>query len=149
MLAGHAEDDPDSREVLADLREAARTDEDVVVLELPADAHIQINALQRVATIALQKSTQERFDLGVAEAMWKGKPVIGGPTAGIAQQIIPHVNGYIVHSVEGTAFRIRQLLNNREQIPRMGAAGREHVRRTFLITRQLLDYLALMVHLTA
>ena len=41
------------------------------------------------------------------------------------------------------------LLNNREQIPRMGAAGREHVRRTFLITRQLLDYLALMVHLTA
>ena len=149
VLAGHAEDDPDSREVLADLREAARTDEDVVVLELPADAHLQINALQRVATIALQKSTQERFDLGVAEAMWKGKPVIGGPTAGIAQQIIPHVNGYIVHSVEGTAFRIRQLLNNREQIPRMGAAGREHVRRTFLITRQLLDYLALMVHLTA
>jgi trehalose synthase len=147
VLAGAAEDDPDSREVVADLREAARGDADITVLELPADAHIQINALQRAATIVLQKSVQEGFELGAAEAMWKGKPVIGGTTSGLAQQILHDVTGYLVRSVEGAAFRIRHLLNNHEQIPRMGAAGREHARRAFLVTRHLLDYLALMVHL--
>ncbi|OGL05729.1 MAG: hypothetical protein A3H48_05845 [Candidatus Rokubacteria bacterium RIFCSPLOWO2_02_FULL_71_18] len=147
VLAGTAEGDHESREILANLREAAQQDPDIVVLELPADAYVQINALQRAAAIVLQKSVQEGFDLGPAEAMWKGKPVIGGATAGNAQQILHDVTGYIVRSVEGAAFRIRHLLNNREQIPRMGAAGREHARRAFLLTRHLLDYLALMVHL--
>ena len=58
------------------------------------------------------------------------------------------MTGYTVHSVEGAAFRIRHLLNNPELIPRMGAAGREHVRRSFLLTRELADELALGVHLT-
>jgi trehalose synthase len=79
--------------------------------------------------------------------MWKGKPVVGGATGGLAQQIISSVTGYTVHSIEGAAFRIRHLLNNPELIPRMGAAGREHVRRSFLITRQLVDELALAIHL--
>jgi len=87
------------------------------------------------------------FELGPAEAMWKGKPVIGGYAGGLAQQIIPDVTGYMVHSVDGAAFRIRHLLNNPELIPRMGAAGREHVRRSLLITRHLMDFLALMIHL--
>ena len=147
VLAGTAEDDSESLEILANLREAAQQDRDITVLELPVGAHVQINALQRAATIVLQKSVHEGFDLGPAEAMWKGRPVIGGATAGITQQILHDVTGYIVRSVEGAAFRVRHLLNNREQIPRMGAAGREHARRAFLITRHLLDYLALMVHL--
>ena len=58
------------------------------------------------------------------------------------------MTGYTVYSVEGAAFRIRHLLNNPELIPRMGAAGREHVRRSFLITRELVDDLALVIHLT-
>ena len=147
VLAGAAGEDGESLEILASLRDAAEHDRDIVVLELPVDAHVQLNALQRAATIVLQKSVQEGFDLGPAEAMWKGKPVIGGATGGIAQQILHDVTGYLVRSVEGAAFRIRHLLNNRELIPRMGAAGREHARRAFLITRHLLDDLALMAHL--
>lgn len=147
VLAGTASDEAEALEIRAQLLEAAREDPDVVVLELPADAHRQINALQRAATIVLQKSVRAGFDLGPAEAMWKGKPVIGGYAGGLAQQIIPDVTGYTVHSVEGAAFRIRHLLNNPELIPRMGAAGREHVRRAFLVTRHLVDYLALMIHL--
>jgi trehalose synthase len=88
------------------------------------------------------------FDLGPAEAMWKGKPVVGGYGGGLAQQIITGVTGYTVHSVEGAAFRMRHLLNNPEVIARLGAAGREHVRRSFLITRELVDDLALVIHLT-
>ena len=148
VLAGSAGDDRESLDVLADLREAMRQDGDIIVLELPPDAHLQINALQRAATIVLQKSVREGFGLGVAEAMWKGKPVIAGYAGGLPQQIVYDVTGYTVHSIEGAAFRIRHLLNNPELIARMGAAGREHVRRTFLTTRHLTEYLALLIHLT-
>jgi trehalose synthase len=148
VLAGTAGDDRESLEVLGELREVAHHDPDVVVLELPPEAHPQINALQRAATIVLQKSVREGFGLGAAEAMWKGKPIVAGYAGGLPQQVINDVTGYTVHSVEGAAFRIRHLLNNPELIARMGAAGREHVRRTFLVTRQLTDQLALLIHLT-
>ncbi len=147
VLAGTAGDDGESRETLADVREAARHDADIVVIELPPEAHVQINALQRAATIVVQKSVREGFGLSAAEAMWKAKPVVGGGGAGFVQQIIPDVTGYRVHSAEGAAFRIRHLLNNPELIARFGTAGREHVRRGFLITRHLTDYLALLIHL--
>jgi trehalose synthase len=148
VVAGTAGDERENLEVQADLREAAQHDPDIAVLELPPDAHLQINALQRAATIVVHKSVREGFGIGVAEAMWKAKPVIGGMTGGLGQQVIPDVTGYLVHSVEGAAFRIRHLLNNPEMIARMGAAGREHVRRSFLLTRHLTDYLALLIHLT-
>jgi trehalose synthase len=148
VLAGTGDDDRASRETLAELREAASHDPDIVVLELPPDAQVQINALQRAATIVLQKSVREAFGLGAAEAMWKGKPVVGGFAGGLTQQIIYDVTGYTVHSVEGAAFRLRHLLNNPELIARMGAAGREHVRRSFLVTRHLTDYMAMLIHLT-
>jgi trehalose synthase len=148
VLAGTGDTERESVETLAELREAARTDADIVILELPPDAHLQINALQRAATIVVQKSVHEGFGLGAAEAMWKGKPVVGGFAGGLPQQIVYDVTGYTVHSVEGAAFRIRHLLNNPELIARMGAAGREHVRRSFLITRHLTDYMALLIHLT-
>jgi trehalose synthase len=148
VLAGTADGEPERLELLSHLQEVAHEDPDVVVLELPPEAHRQVNALQRAATIVLQKSVRAEFALGAAEAMWKGKPVVGGYAGGLAQQIITNVTGYTVHSVEGAAFRIRHLLNNPELIPRMGAAGREHIRRSFLITRELVDELALGVHLT-
>jgi len=148
VLAGTADGEPERLELLSHLLEVAQEDRDVVVLELPPEAHRQVNALQRAATIVLQKSVRAGFELGPAEAMWKGKPVVGGHAGGLAQQILTNVTGYTVHSVEGAAFRIRHLLNNPELIPRMGAAGREHVRRSLLITRELVDELALGVHLT-
>jgi trehalose synthase len=147
VLAGPRATDPESAGVLAEARRAADHDGDIYVRELPPDAHLQINALQRAATIVLQKSVRDDFSLNVAEAMWKGKPVVGGATGGLTAQIIYDVTGYTVGSVEGAAFRVCHLLNNRELIARMGAAGREHVRRSFLVTRHLTDYLALLAHL--
>ncbi len=118
------------------------------MLNLPADAHLEINALQRAAAIVIQKSIREGFGLTVAEAMWKGKPVVGGATGGINVQIVYGGTGYTVSSVEGTAYWIRYLLSHPEVARRMGEAGREHVRQNFLITRQLRDYLSILVHLT-
>ena len=148
VVAGTAGEDRESFDILAELRRAAENDPDIFVRELPPDAHLQINALQRAATIVLQKSVHEGFGLGAAEAMWKGKPIVGGFAGGLPHQIVYDVTGYTVHSVEGAAFRVRHLLNNPEIAARMGAAGRELVRRQFLVTRHLMDYLALLIHLT-
>jgi trehalose synthase len=148
LAGGGAADDPEGARVLEDVREAAGRDPDVFLLDLPSNAHLQINALQRAATIVIQKSTREGFGLTVAEAMWKGKPVIGGATGGITAQIVYGVTGYTVSSVEGCAYRIRYLLSNPQLMRRMGEAGREHVRQNFLITRHLRDYLSLLAHLT-
>ncbi len=144
LAGGGAADDPEGKAVLAEVQAAAGEDPDIHVLELPPDAHLAINALQRAATIVLQKSTKEGFGLTVAEAMWKGKPVIGGAAGGITVQIIYDVTGYTVNSVEGAAFRIRHLLNNPDVREKMGQDAKEYVRQNFLITRHLRDYLTLM-----
>ncbi len=135
-------------DVLADVREAAGQDPDIAVIVLPPDPQTELNALERAATIAIQKPLKADFTIEVATAMWKGKPVIGTIAGGIPFQMVVNVTGYTVETVEGAAFRIRQLLSNPELIGRMGAAGREHVRRNFLVTRHLSDYLALLAHLT-
>jgi trehalose synthase len=147
LAGGGATDDPEGEAVLAEVRQAAQDDPDIRILLLPPDANLEINALQRVATIVLQKSLREGFGLTVAEAMWKGKPVIGGFTGGITVQLVYGVTGFTVNSVEGTAFRIHHLLDNPEVMAKMGQDAREFVRRNFLITRHLGDYLALMSYM--
>ncbi len=149
VLAGWgAADNPEGRAVLDEVREMAAGDADVHVLVLPPDAALEINALQRAAAIVVHCPLYEDFGLTVAEAMWKGKPVIGSFAGGIPAQVIPEVTGYIVTSTEGAAFRMRQLLENPELMARLGGAGREYVRRSFLITRHLGDYLAVLANVT-
>ncbi|MGH7821517.1 MAG: glycosyltransferase, partial [Candidatus Binatia bacterium] len=138
---------PEGEQVLAEMEEAAAGDADIHIRPLPRSADLEINALQRAASIVIQKSTREGFGLMVAEAMWKGKPVIGGFAGGITAQLIYEVTGYTVNSVEGCAFRIRHLLNNPDLAAKMGEDAREFARRHFLITRHLGDYLALMTAL--
>ncbi len=144
LAGGGATDDPEGEIVLEEVRQAAQDDPDIQVLLLPPDAYLEINALQRAAAIVLQKSLREGFGLTVAEAMWKGKPVIGGFTGGITVQLVYGVTGFTVNSVEGAAFRIHHLLDNPEVMTKMGQDAREFVRRNFLITRHLGDYLALL-----
>jgi trehalose synthase len=143
VLAGSpATDDPESDAVLDEVREYASEDPDVFILLLPPFSDRDINALQRKATVVLQKSLKEGFGLTVAEAMWKEKPVLGGAVGGIPSQIVHGTTGFLAHSVEGAAFRIRQFLNNPAMARRIGQAGKEYVRNNFLITRQIRDYLA-------
>ncbi len=147
LAGGGATDDPEGEQVLCAVQEAAAQDKDIYIINLPPDAHTEINALQRAATVILQKSTKEGFGLTVAEGMWKGKPVIGGAVGGITAQIIYGETGFIVSSIEGCAYRIRYLLNNTEESALMGEKAKEFTRRNFLIIRHLCDYCALMVSL--
>jgi trehalose synthase len=145
VLAGSGvSDNPEGGAVLAQVHEAAAKDPDIHAVVLPPDAAREINALQRAAAVVIHKPLQEDFGLSVAEAMWKGKPVVGSYAGGIPVQVIPEVTGYTVNSVEGAAFRIRQLLDSPDVMARFGGAAREYVRRNFLITRHLGDYLALL-----
>jgi len=148
LAGGGASDNPEGTAVLAEVRQAAAGDADVHLLVLPPDAAREINVLQRAAAIVLHIPLHEDFGLNVAEAMWKGKPVIGSFAGGIPLQVIFEVTGYTVNSVEGAAFRIRQLLDSPDLMARFGGAAREYVRRNFLITRHLGDYLALLASLT-
>lgn len=148
VLAGSgATDDPEGQEVLDEVMEAAADDPDIRVLLLPADSHLQINALQRLADIIIQKSTKEGFGLTVTEGLWKGKPVIGGDVGGIRLQVVSHYTGYLVNSPEGAAHRIRYLLHHRSKMRQMGNTAREYVKDNFLLTRNLREYLTLFLYL--
>jgi trehalose synthase len=143
VLAGSAAtDDPEGRRVLNEVKDYAGNDPDIHILLLPVSAAKKINALQRAATVVLQKSLKEGFGLTVAEAMWKEKPVVGGAVGGIPYQITHGITGFLVYSVDGAAFRIRQLLNNPGMRKRIGEKAREYIRKNFLITRQIRDYLS-------
>jgi trehalose synthase len=144
LAGGGAADNPEGSAVLAEVREAVSRDPDLHALVLPADAALEINALHRAAAVILHKPLHEDFGLGAAEAMWKGKPVVGSFAGGLPTLVLSEVTGFTVNSVEGAAFRIRQLLHSPDLIARLGGAAREHVRRSFLITRHLGDYLALL-----
>ncbi|MCL7486546.1 MAG: glycosyltransferase [Desulfobulbaceae bacterium] len=147
LAGGTATDDPEGEVVLQEVRDAAAGDPDIHILLLPPDAHKTINALQRAADIVLQKSIKEGFGLTVTEAMWKGKPVIGGDTGGIQLQVINFNTGFRVNTPEGAALRIRYLLHQPAKMREMGNKAREFVRDNFLLTRHLREYLTLILSL--
>jgi len=147
LAGGGATDDPEGVAVLEEVQAAAKDDPDIFVLPLPGDAHRTINALQRASTIIVQKSLQEGFGLTVTEAMWKGKPVVGGNVGGIRLQVHNYHTGFLVNTPEGAALRIRELLRRPEKIRAMGETARCFVRDNFLLTRHLREYLTLMLGL--
>jgi trehalose synthase len=145
LAGGPADDDPEGAEVLREVMDHAGHDPDLKILMLPPDSHRAINALQRSAVIVLQKSLKEGFGLTVTEALWKGKPVIGGACGGITLQVHDYHTGFLVHSPAGAAYRIRYLLRYADKRQRMGRTGHEFVREHFLLTRHLRDYLTMLL----
>lgn len=145
LAGGGATDDPESEAVLAEVRREAGAAKDIHVLQLPPDAHLTINALQRGADIVLQKSLKEGFGLTVTEAMWKGKPVIGGDTGGIRLQVVNHHTGFLVRTPEGAALRARYLLSHPDLAHEMGRKAKDLVLNNFLLTRNLREYLSIML----
>ena len=146
LAGGGATDDPEAAAVLEETRAEANQDPDVHILELPAAAPLEVNALQRASTVVIQKSLREGFGLSVAEALWKKKPVVASAVGGIPVQIMHKHTGLLAHSVEGTAYQIRFLLSHPEIGRRLGENGHEHVRENFLITGNARRYLTLFLH---
>jgi len=140
LLGNVATDDPEGAQVYKSLLDCQ--EERIIILSRQDGA--LVNALQRRAAVILQKSIREGFGLTVAEAMWKGTPVIGGNVGGIRYQIEDGVNGFLVSSVEEAAGRVVQLVKDRKLREELGKKAKETVRQKFLLTRYLEQYLDLL-----
>jgi trehalose synthase len=139
-----ASDDPEGWDYYDKTVRHAGEDYDIRILHnFHGVGNREVNAFQTAADVVVQKSIREGFGLVVTEAMWKQKPVIGGDVGGIPLQVIDGTTGFLVNSVEACADRMLYLLENPGEGEKMGEAAREHVRRHFLSTRHLADYLQL------
>lgn len=101
-----------------------------------------VNAVQRRAAVAVQKSLAEGFGLTVTEAMWKGRPVLASPAGGIADQIVDGRHGVLLRDPgdqAGLAENLHRLLTEPGWAARLGRRGRERVRTRFLDDSQLSD----------
>jgi trehalose synthase len=152
-------DDPEGAQVLAEaveLRDAlsdeARRNVHLVCLPME-DAEenaVIVNALQRNASVVVQKSIAEGFGLTVAEAMWKGRPIVATAVGGIQDQVIDGETGVLLadpHDLDAYGAAVRGLLEDPERAQRMGEAARTRVRDQFLGARSLIDYLKLISRL--
>lgn len=118
----------------------------VLLVALPLDDvdenAAMVNALQRHATVITQKSLAEGFGLTVAEAMWKGRAVVGSAVGGIADQIAPGTGELLADPSDLNAFgsSVRRLLDNPDETQRMGSAARARVHDHYLADVHLLRY---------
>ncbi len=140
-----AADDPEALDVVNRVAEHAGGDPDIHLYfypdNLPDTIDRIVNAFQVASLVVMQKSLREGFGLTVAEAMWKGRPLIGGNAGGIRVQVEDGVTGYLVDSPEECARRMVSLLQDPVLRARIGAAARDSVREKFLLPRLAADYL--------
>jgi trehalose synthase len=145
-----AADDPEGTMIFERIEKKAADlikNEDVVLVI--SENNMLVNALQRKASVIIQKSIKEGFCLAVTEALWKGTPVVASRVGGIPLQIEHGVNGCLVDPLdnEGFAREIVEVLKEPEKKRGLGLKGKETVREKFLITRHLSDYLDMISYL--
>ena len=148
LLGSMASDDPEGWVYYDRTVRHAGEDFDIHVLHnFHGVGNREVNAFQAMSDVVIQKSTREGFGLVVTEALWKGTPVVGGNVGGIPLQVLDGETGFLVDSVETCAEKTLYLLQHPDEARRMGEQGREHVRKNFLSTRHLRDYLQLFTDL--
>ncbi|MER3396117.1 MAG: glycosyl transferase family 1 [Acidimicrobiia bacterium] len=150
ILAGSmASDDPEGWHYFNAAEEHRAGEADIFLLtNMQGVGNTQVNAFQRAADVVIQKSLREGFGLTVSEALWKETPVIGGNVGGIKLQVIDGRTGFLVESPQECGEKLAYLLSRPDEIERMGKEGKEHVRKNFLSTNYLLNYLKLFNELT-
>jgi trehalose synthase len=148
LVGSMASDDPQGWYYLDKTIRHAGEDEDIHILHnFHGVGALEVGAFQTTSDVIIQKSTREGFGLVVTEALWKGKPVVGGNVGGIPLQVIDGQTGFLVDSAEACGEKALYLLQHPDESACMGATAREHVRKNFLTTRHLMDYLRLFVEL--
>jgi trehalose synthase len=148
LVGSMATDDPEGWEFFQHTFEYADGDEDIKILNnLNNVGAIEVNAFQSQSDVCLQKSIREGFGLTVTEALWKGRPTIGGNVGGIPLQIVDGEGGFLVDSAEQCAQRCLEILADPELGKRLGRAGKEHARHEFLSPRLLRDWVELLAEL--
>jgi len=150
LVGSMATDDPEGWEMYRAIRAAIGSDKQVhVFTNLVGVGNVEVNAFQALSKLVIQKSLREGFGLVVAEALWKGTPVVAGRAGGIPLQMADDTGGILVDNVEECARAMLTLLRDEPRARALGESGRERVRRHFLIPRLVLDELSLMRRLAA
>jgi trehalose synthase len=148
LVGSMATDDPEGWEFFQHTFEYAEGDDDIKILNnLNNVGAIEVNAFQSQSDVCMQKSIREGFGLTVTEALWKGRPTIGGNVGGIPLQITDGESGFLVDSSEQCAQRCLEILADPELGKELGRAGKEHARREFLSPRLLRDWVELLAEL--
>ena len=144
LIGSMASDDPEGWGIYKDILRYAGQDPDLTIMtNLDGVGALEVNAFQRASDVVLQKSLREGFGLTVSEALWKGVPVVGGRVGGIPMQIGDDAAGRLVTTNDEATAASLELLRDDNLRTGLGEAGRERVRRNFLSTRNLRDYLLL------
>jgi trehalose synthase len=150
LVGSMASDDPEGWYYLDKTIRHAGEDFDIHILHnFHGVGALEVGAFQEASDVVVQKSIREGFGLVVTEGLWKGKPVVGGDAGGIPLQVLDGKTGFLVDSVEACAEKTLYLLQHPAEAAHMGEAAREHVRRHFLTTRHLADYLKLFAELAS
>ena len=150
LCGGAATDDPEGAEIY---QHVVSNNQDILedgdLLLITAEDNLMVNALQRTASVIMQKSTKEGFGLTVTEALWKGKPVIASNVGGIPNQIQNNRNGILVdpYNFDECAEAVVRCMQDEKFAEKIGKNAREFVREKFLITRHVDDYLKLLIDL--
>jgi trehalose synthase len=148
LVGSMATDDPEGWDFFNRTMAHADGDPDIKILSnLNNVGAIEVNAFQSQADVCIQKSTREGFGLTVTEALWKGRPTIGGDVGGIPLQIVDGESGYLVSSSEECAQRSLEILSDPDLAKRIGKAGKEHARKNFLSPRLLRDWLKIFTEI--
>ena len=145
LVGSLANDDPEGWELYAAIHKEADKYEDMHVFSnLHGVGNMEVNAFQTVSDVVIQKSIKEGFGLVVAEALWKGTPVVAGNVGGIPLQMVGPLSSYLVDTIEECADKVVYLLEHREQAEELGREGREHIKDNFLMPRLIRDELSLI-----
>jgi trehalose synthase len=148
LVGSMASDDPEGWDFFNATIAHADGDPDIHILNnFNNVGAIEVNAFQSHSDVLVQKSTREGFGLTVTEAIWKGRPFIGGNVGGIPLQIENGISGYLVDTVEACAARAIDILKDPALGKALGRRGKEHVRKHFLMPRYLRDYLRVFTEL--
>jgi trehalose synthase len=145
LIGAMAGDDPEGWRLLDRVHEESAHDTDLFVFTNVAGVgSMEVNVFQRGCDVVIQKSIREGFGLVVAEALWKEKPVVAGRAGGIPNQFPEGFDRYLIDNVEDCAAQIVYLLHHLGERGEFGRAGRERVRREFLLPRLARDELRLI-----
>jgi trehalose synthase len=145
LIGAMAGDDPEGWQLLDRVQHESARDPDLFVFtNLAGVGSMEVNVFQRGCDVVIQKSLREGFGLVVSEALWKEKPVVAGNAGGIPMQVPDGFERYLVDNVKDCAAQILNLLHNPGERGDFGRAGRERVRREFLLPRLARDELRLI-----
>lgn len=148
LIGAMAGDDPEGWDLLDRIEEEASSDPDLYIFtNLGGVGSMEVNVFQRGCDVVIQKSIREGFGLVISEALWKEKPVVAGKAGGIPMQIPEPYHNYLIENVEDCAERAVHLLSHPGESGEFGRAGREQIRRHFLIPRLIRDELQLICDL--